>query len=94
MVAVLLMVGRHQEQPSVITRLLDINATPAKPCYTMAPEVRHAHSTPARLMQRSQLQQRRFHKCCRRRHIAGAAAALRLRVPRGAPLHPRRPPAA
>ncbi|PNG99245.1 putative tRNA pseudouridine synthase C25B8.05, partial [Tetrabaena socialis] len=38
MAAVLLMVGRRQEAPSVVARLLDIAATPCKPQYSMAPE--------------------------------------------------------
>ncbi len=40
MAAVLLMVGRGQERPGVVSRLLDIAATPRKPQYAMAPEVR------------------------------------------------------
>lgn len=39
MAAVLLMVGRRQEVPEVVSRLLDVQATPCKPQYSMAPEV-------------------------------------------------------
>jgi tRNA pseudouridine38/39 synthase len=38
MAAVLLMVGRGQEAPDIVKRLLDLEATPRKPQYTMAPE--------------------------------------------------------
>ncbi|GFR44474.1 hypothetical protein Agub_g5737, partial [Astrephomene gubernaculifera] len=38
MAAVLLMVGRRQEAPQVVARLLDVAATPRKPQYSMAPE--------------------------------------------------------
>ena len=38
MAAVLLMVGRRQEAPAVVDWLLDVQATPRKPSYTMAPE--------------------------------------------------------
>ncbi len=37
--AVLLMVGRGQEAPEVVRQLLDVDATPSKPYYNMAPEV-------------------------------------------------------
>jgi hypothetical protein len=40
MAAVLLMVGRGLEQPSVVQRMLNVAATPQKPQYNMAPEVR------------------------------------------------------
>ena len=40
MAAVLLMVGRGLEQPCVVQRMLDVQATPQKPQYNMAPEVR------------------------------------------------------
>ncbi len=40
MAAVLLMVGRRQEEPGIVARMLDINATPSKPQYAMAAEVR------------------------------------------------------
>lgn len=36
--AILLMVGRGQEEPQIISNLLDIKATPCKPQYTLAPE--------------------------------------------------------
>jgi tRNA pseudouridine38/39 synthase len=36
--AVLLMVGRGQEDPSIVARLLDVPATPRKPQYTLAPD--------------------------------------------------------
>ena len=39
--AVLLMVGRGLEAPDVVASLLDIEAFPCKPQYTLAPEVRH-----------------------------------------------------
>ena len=39
--AVLLMVGRGLEAPDVVASLLDIDAYPCKPQYTLAPEVRH-----------------------------------------------------
>lgn len=39
MAAVLLMVGRGLEQPSVVRSMLDIQATPQKPQYNMAAEV-------------------------------------------------------
>lgn len=39
MAAVLLMVGRGLEEPSIVSRLLDITATPRKPTYQMAAEV-------------------------------------------------------
>ena len=39
MAAVLLMVGRGLEQPSVVQRMLDIQATRQKPQYNMAAEV-------------------------------------------------------
>ncbi|GIL88869.1 hypothetical protein Vretifemale_16791 [Volvox reticuliferus] len=38
MAAVLLMVGRGQERPEVVSELLDMDATPRKPQYSMAPE--------------------------------------------------------
>lgn len=40
MAAVLLMVGRGEEEPGVVRKLLDMEATPSKPYYNMAPEVR------------------------------------------------------
>ena len=40
MAAILLMVGRGLEQPGVVQRMLDVQATPQKPQYNMAPEVR------------------------------------------------------
>ena len=40
MAAVLLMVGRGLEQPGVVQRMLDIEATRQKPQYNMAAEVR------------------------------------------------------
>lgn len=39
MVAVLMMVGQGQEQPAIISRLLDVVAMPRKPTYVMADEV-------------------------------------------------------
>lgn len=39
MAAILLMVGRGQEAPDVVARLLDVEACPRKPQYSMAPEV-------------------------------------------------------
>jgi tRNA pseudouridine38/39 synthase len=36
MAAVLLMVGRGEEQPSIVQRLLDVEGTPGKPQYNMA----------------------------------------------------------
>ena len=39
MAAVLLMVGRGLEQPSVVQRMLDIETTRQKPQYNMAAEV-------------------------------------------------------
>lgn len=38
--AVLSMVGKGLEQPSIVATLLDIQRTPAKPQYTLANEVR------------------------------------------------------
>ncbi|KAG2446693.1 hypothetical protein HYH02_008259 [Chlamydomonas schloesseri] len=38
MAAILLMVGRGQEPPEVVARLLDVEACPRKPQYSMAPE--------------------------------------------------------
>ena len=38
--AVLLMVGRGQEDSSIVSKLLDLQQTPAKPQYTLAAEVR------------------------------------------------------
>ncbi|EFJ41544.1 tRNA pseudouridine synthase mitochondrial precursor [Volvox carteri f. nagariensis] len=38
MAAVLLMVGRGQERPEVVSELLDVEAHPRKPQYSMAPE--------------------------------------------------------
>ncbi|PNW86426.1 hypothetical protein CHLRE_02g086050v5 [Chlamydomonas reinhardtii] len=38
MAAILLMVGRGQEAPDVVARLLDVEACPRKPQYSMAPE--------------------------------------------------------
>lgn len=38
--AVLLLVGRGLEAPSVVARLLDVPQLPAKPQYCLAPEVR------------------------------------------------------
>lgn len=38
--AVLLMVGRGEENPDVVRALLDVDTSPAKPQYPMAPEVR------------------------------------------------------
>ena len=38
MVAVLFMVGRKQEVPDIVDRLLDIQTLPARPVYDMAPE--------------------------------------------------------
>ena len=37
--SLLFMVGQGQEQPEIITKLLDIERTPAKPQYQMAPEL-------------------------------------------------------
>ena len=39
MAAVLLMVGRGLEQPSVVQSMLNITATPQKPLYNIAAEV-------------------------------------------------------
>ncbi|EPS73429.1 hypothetical protein M569_01328, partial [Genlisea aurea] len=39
MVAVLFLIGQRLESPSVIGELLDIETTPRKPQYTMAPEI-------------------------------------------------------
>ena len=39
MAAVLLMVGRGLEQPSVVQTMLNITATPQKPLYNIAAEV-------------------------------------------------------
>lgn len=47
MAAVLLMVGRGQEEPSIVSRLLDVDATPSKPYYNMAAEVRDLPCMPA-----------------------------------------------
>lgn len=47
MAAVLLMVGRGLEQPSVVQRMLDLQATRQKPQYNMAAEVQtpsHRHN--------------------------------------------------
>ena len=41
MAAVLLLVGQGLEAPDVVASLLDINAYPRKPIYTLASEVRH-----------------------------------------------------
>ena len=41
--AVLLMVGKSLEQPSIVAMLLDIQRTPAKPQYTLANEVQLHH---------------------------------------------------
>lgn len=38
--AVLLLVGRGLEAPSVVARLLDVQQLPGKPQYCLAPEVR------------------------------------------------------
>ncbi|GIL65068.1 hypothetical protein Vafri_18923 [Volvox africanus] len=38
MAAVLLMVGRGQERPEIVSKLLDVETTPRKPQYSMAPE--------------------------------------------------------
>ncbi len=43
MAAVLLLVGRGLESPDVVRRLLDVEDTPSKPQYNMAPEVIHLH---------------------------------------------------
>ena len=42
MVAVLLMVGKGLERPSIVQKMLNIEDVPAKPLYTMASEVRRA----------------------------------------------------
>lgn len=39
MVAVLFMVGRHQEEPGIISTLLNPTIVPAKPIYDMASEI-------------------------------------------------------
>ena len=39
MAAVLLLVGRGLESPDIVRRLLDVEDTPSKPQYNMAPEV-------------------------------------------------------
>jgi tRNA pseudouridine38/39 synthase len=39
MAAVLLMVGRGEEKPDIVGKLLDLKATPSKPYYNMAAEV-------------------------------------------------------
>ena len=39
MAAVLLMVGRGQESPTIVQQLLDIDQHPRKPQYNMLPEV-------------------------------------------------------
>lgn len=44
MAAVLLMVGRGEEKPEVVRKLLDVEATPSKPYYNMAPEARLLHT--------------------------------------------------
>lgn len=41
MAAVLLMVGRGLERPEVVRQMLDVEGTPLKPQYNMAPEVAH-----------------------------------------------------
>ena len=46
MAAVLLMVGRSLEQPSVVQRMLDLHATRQKPQYNMAAEVRMSSRCP------------------------------------------------
>lgn len=38
MAAVLLMVGRGEEDPSIVKRLLEVNLEPRKPMYSMAPD--------------------------------------------------------
>lgn len=38
MMSVLFLVGRGLESPDVVSRLLDLQATPRKPLYTMAPD--------------------------------------------------------
>ncbi len=43
MAAVLLLVGRGLESPDIVRRLLDVEVTPLKPQYNMAPEVPPAH---------------------------------------------------
>ena len=58
MAAVLLMVGRGEEQPSIVQRLLDVEGTPGKPQYNMASgegggSTRCAHAAPARTPQLS-----------------------------------------
>lgn len=40
MAAVLLMVGKGQEEPEVVLELLDVEKNSQKPQYNMAPEVR------------------------------------------------------
>jgi tRNA pseudouridine38/39 synthase len=40
MAAVLMMVGKGLEDPSIVPRLLDVEQTPCKPQYHLAPEVR------------------------------------------------------
>ena len=42
MVAVLQLIGQGLEQPSVVSRLLDVTAMPCKPVYTPASEARSA----------------------------------------------------
>ena len=40
MAAVLLMVGKHLEQPEIVQQMLDVQLIPCKPQYNYASEVR------------------------------------------------------
>lgn len=42
MAAILLMVGKHLEQPDIVQQLLDVQLNPCKPQYRYAPEVVHS----------------------------------------------------
>ena len=47
MAAVLLLVGKHLEQPEIVQQMLDVQLTPCKPQYNYAPEVRQCRSAKA-----------------------------------------------
>ena len=50
MAAILLMVGKHLEQPQVVQQMLDVQLTPCKPQYNYAPEVQQHYEQAARLL--------------------------------------------
>lgn len=70
MAAVLLMIGKHLEQPELVQRMLDVQLTPCKPQYNYAPEVRlQAVSPIPTCMQDDARSHHRLPRACKSWHM-------------------------